>query len=210
VVDPIPLLRQVRRALTPGGRVFFETLSARWVLDQPVAWDFCYEQCSYFSERSLRLAFERAGMDVVVIEPVFGEQYLLIEATCPAEPNATRITDRATTERDRIAAWRDELDRLGRVALWGAAAKGATFAGLVDPDATRIDCVVDINPGKQGCFLPGSGHPIIAPDALRDRDVAAVLITNPNYHDEIVARLREVGLHVPVIDLMELNVVNKK
>jgi len=88
--------------------------------------------------------------------------------------------------------------------LWGAAAKGATFANLVDPDGTRIDCVVDINPNKQGGYLPGAGHPIVAPDALRDRNVAAVLITNPNYHDEIVARLCDVGLHLPVIDLLEL------
>jgi SAM-dependent methyltransferase len=202
VVDPLALLRAVRQSLSPGGRVFFELRSAAWVLEHQATWDFYYEQCSYFTPRALRLAFERAGMDVVAIQPVFGDQYLLIEAAYPDDDVAAAASRFGEIERQRIEQWRHELDQLGRVALWGAAAKGATFANMVDPDGTRIDCVVDINPNKQGGFLPGAGHAIVSPEALRDRDVAAVVITNPNYHDEIVSRLREVGVLLPVVDLM--------
>ncbi|MFD1690786.1 hypothetical protein ACFSHR_02120 [Azotobacter chroococcum] len=51
---------------------------------------------------------------------------------------------------------RDWLQRLcslrqcGKVSLWGAGAKGATFANLIDPDCSLIECVVDLNPRKQG------------------------------------------------------------
>ena len=95
----------------------------------------------------------------------------------------------------RLARWRGRLDALGEgaVAVWGAGAKGVTFAGLVDPDASRIDCVVDINPAKQGRFIPGTGHPIVPPDALAARGVRHVVPMNPAYRAEIAATLAVSG-----------------
>jgi hypothetical protein len=90
---------------------------------------------------------------------------------------------------------RERLDRLGRsgpVALWGAGAKGATLASLADPDRRRVACLVDVNPGKQGGFLPGTGHPIVAPADLPAFRVARVVALNPNYVPEIAAQLRAV------------------
>ena len=66
----------------------------------------------------------------------------------------------------------------------GCRCQGVTLANLVDPQREWIDCLVDINPAKQGCFVPGSGHPIVAPAALLARRVANVILMNPNYARE--------------------------
>jgi hypothetical protein len=87
------------------------------------------------------------------------------------------------------------------VFAWGAGAKGVTFCSLADPDCSRLAGVVDVNPAKQGKFLPGTGHPIVPPRAATD--AAAVLVLNPNYVAEVRATLGRLGSAARVIDLMQ-------
>ena len=47
----------------------------------------------------------------------------------------------------------------GPVYLWGAGSKGVTFSLLIDPDGDALAGAVDINPVKQGCFLPLTAVP---------------------------------------------------
>lgn len=200
VAAPLDLLASVRQAMPAGARAFFETPDVAWILRNAVAWDFFYEHCSLFSAGSLAAAFARAGFAPTMIGPVFGGQYLWLEAVTGAaerlaiEPDALLALARRYGETDaaRLASWRTRIGGLardGRVALWGAGAKGVTFAGLADPDGVRIDCVVDINPAKQGRYVPGSGHPIVAPAALAARGVRHVVLMNPAYRNEVAALL---------------------
>jgi hypothetical protein len=62
-----------------------------------------------------------------------------------------------------------------------------------------IDCVIDVNPRKQGCFIPGTGHPIVAPADLRDRDIRTAVLMNPNYRGENESLLHGLGLEVTLI-----------
>jgi hypothetical protein len=71
-------------------------------------------------------------------------------------------------------------------AIWGAGAKGVTLAHRV---AAPPRCLIDTNPAKQGGYIPGLATPIVAPDAAVVRDLAVILIANPNYADEIRAEL---------------------
>jgi hypothetical protein len=75
-----------------------------------------------------------------------------------------------------------------------------TFCHLADPDARRVAAVIDVNPAKQGRFLPGTGHPIVAPD--RAAAMAAVLVLNPNYTAEVAAALAGLGSSADLFDLM--------
>jgi SAM-dependent methyltransferase len=201
VAEPLALLAAVRAALSgrPSARVYFETPDVAWSLRNGVAWDFFYEHCSLFTAGALAQAFARAGFPRATVRTVFADQYLWLEAE-PGDATATRA-DAAelvrlahrygAAEATRLARWRERLGALagGTVAVWGAGAKGVTFAGLADPDASRIDCLIDINPAKQGLFVPGTGHPIVAPAALAGRGVRHVVLMNPAYRDEVAAML---------------------
>lgn len=216
IPDPVDLLRLVRATLhDANARVFFETPCVEWILAHEVIWDLFYEHCSYFTPASLTSAFERAGFAVDAVRHVFGGQYLWIEAH-PASDVQTEPADEgrvaamaaafARMEASRVAALRRQLERLaadGPVAMWGAAAKGVTLAGLVDPAASLLSCVVDLNPNKQGRFLPGTGHPIVAPGELPARKVRTAVMTNPNYLDETGRLLRDAGIPVRLVDLMQ-------
>jgi SAM-dependent methyltransferase len=205
VAEPLGLLAAVRAALdgAAGARVFFETPCIAWTLRNRVVWDFAYEHCSLFTARSLACAFARAGFAVSSVRHVFAGQYLWLEATpghaaLPAGPGRVPHLARqfGAAEPALLATWRARLAALreaGPVALWCAAGKGVTFAALADPDATTIDCLADINPGKQGCFVPGTAHPILPPAALPVRGVRNVVLMNPVYRAEVAAQLGCLG-----------------
>jgi hypothetical protein len=94
-----------------------------------------------------------------------------------------------------VDAWRSRLSHVGfeRCALWGAGAKGVSFLNAVDP-ASRLGAVIDLNPSKQSRCLPVTGHRVVAPEELRGRDIACVVITNPAYRDEIAGTLEALGV----------------
>ena len=215
VREPLLLLNAVREALSHSrqARVYFETPCVEWILRNRVIWDFFYEHCSLFSAGSLTTAFEIAGFQVHEVIHTFGAQYLWLEASLAdhavqsgrhAGNMPALATDYAAAESRRLNAWSEEirqLARLGRVALWGAGAKGSTFANLVDPDGRLIDCVVDLNPGKQGRYIPGSGHPIVDYRELASRRVTDVVLMNPNYREENLQLLQTAQIDARLIEL---------
>lgn len=217
IAQPVELLKVVRDTLGTGpARVFFETPCVEWILRNEVVWDLFYEHCSYFTAASLSTAFERAGFAVDTVRHTFGGQYLWAEArpTVRQDPAPTRASEVpalaaafAQHEATLVRALRARLAALARdgaVAIWGAAAKGVTLANLVDPDRELIACVVDLNPSKQGGYLPGTAHPIVSLAGLRDYGVRTAVLTNPNYVEENAKLLREASVDVQLVDLMRV------
>lgn len=217
VPEPMLLLHAVRAALTnaPKARVFFETPCVEWVLRNRVIWDLFYEHCSLFTASSLRLAFQRADFAVQRVEHIFGGQYLWLEASPtkngatptpqPGEIGALALAYGADEAR-LCATWLATLNTLkgrGKVAVWGAGAKGATFVNLVDPHCELIDCVTDVNPRKHGGFIPGTGHPIVPLHELPLRGVKYAGLTNPNYREECQRLLATAHIELDLIDWSE-------
>lgn len=213
VPEPLEILRSVRAALasSPKARVFFETPCVEWILRHRVIWDFFYEHCSLFTAESLGLAFRRTGFAVDRVEHIFDGQYLWLEAhaanvdeTLPETGGTVQLAMAYAADeqklREALLARLSVLSQNGKVALWGAGAKGATFANLVDPDCILIDCVVDLNPNKQGRFIPGTGHPIVAPTDLPSRGVFNAVLMNPNYRQENLEMLAEADIELNLID----------
>ncbi len=221
VQSPLEMLRAVRQAI--GDRlqstVFFETPALPWTLDSLSFWDFFYEHCSYFTAESLAWAFEQTGFHVLEARPAFDGQYLHIEAR-PAPTGSTREIVRPHSTPDlwpkiqafldglehRIEACEEKIDafsRAGGCAIWGAAAKGTTLANTLDPQNRRIRFLIDINPAKQGKYVAGTGHPIVSPAHLKDRNarVAGILNMNPNYLEENRMILSEMRLDIPILQL---------
>ena len=59
-----------------------------------------------------------------------------------------------------------------------------------------------MNPNKQGGFIPGSAHPIVAPAELARRGVTAAMLMNPNYREENLALLGELGVDRRAVQLI--------
>ena len=212
--DPVAFVRALRTAIgdRPGVPLFAEVPDLDWIVQHGAFWDFCYEHCNYFREPSLRAVFAHAGFEPLESRAAFGGQYRWIEgrtaggATAAAGPAGQAwvraLESYAAQERDEIEGARRRVASLKAggmpVAVWGMATKGIVYSLLVDPDSTLIDLSVDINPNKQGCFVPLSGRAIEAPSALTRLAAGggrlAIVVMNPNYVDEIRGACASLGV----------------
>jgi hypothetical protein len=183
--------------------VLFELPDTTRVLDEVAFWDVYYEHCSYFTAGSLARLFAANGFEVEHVRYAYDDQYLLLEARPVAGPGGGWSQDDvATTSRgvDGFAAGfagitRDWTARVraaaGKTVIWGGGSKGVAFLNAVD---APIAAAVDINPHKQGRYMAGTGHPVIAPGDLVSLDPALVVAMNPVYLDEIGAELASMGI----------------
>ncbi|MBY8978072.1 methyltransferase domain-containing protein [Rhodobacteraceae bacterium NNCM2] len=192
----------------PEVGVFFETPDVERVLSEGAFWDIYYEHCSYFTCGSHARLFRRAGMDVTRLYLAYDDQYI-IQYAKPGEGGVPmEIEDDLDRIRDLVAAFPAKVAEIRehwvdfvrsrhqsgkRVAIWGGGSKGVSFLTTNDIGA-EVAQVVDINPHKQGKFLPGAGHEVIGPEALKDAPPDTVIVMNPIYLPEIGAKLSEMGL----------------
>lgn len=213
VPAPAAFVRALAQGLSAGTRVYIETPALEWIEAHDALWDVFYEHCNYFSSEALTRVLEIGGLRVAAVTRTFGGQYLWAEARLdgappaltppPGDPRAALrdFTRRCDAAQARLRAQVERLAAAGRPAVWGAAAKGATFASLVDPDGVRLSCLVDVNPARQGRFVAGTGHAIVAPDEIGALGITDAIVMNPNYHDEVRARVEQLGarvrLHLP-------------
>lgn len=97
-----------------------------------------------------------------------------------------------------------------RIVGYGAAAKGTTLLNYCGVRTDFLDFIVDLNPHKQGRFLPGCHIPIAAPEAILRARPDYMLILPWNIKDEIMSQLsytREWGakfvVPIPHIEVIE-------
>lgn len=76
-----------------------------------------------------------------------------------------------------------------RVAAYGAAAKGNTLLNFAGVRADLLPYVVDLNPAKQGRYLPGSRIPVVDEARLKAERPERVLVLPWNLRDEITGQL---------------------
>jgi len=205
-------LELVRSTLNDRGDavVFFEVPDVARVLREGAFWDIYYEHCSYFSLGSLARLFRNARFDVCELWLDYDDQYVMLVArpvdapTPPALPIEDDQDDLARLVEAFPAACASVIDRWHaffrdtaaagkRAVVWGSGSKGAAFLatlGLTE----EVRYVVDINPYKQGKFMPGTGQEIVAPEFLREYQPDVAVIMNPVYKDEIAGTLAGLGV----------------
>lgn len=76
------------------------------------------------------------------------------------------------------------------VAAYGAAAKGNTLLNYCGIKNDLVSFVVDLNPHKQGKFLPASHIPVVTEQFLKDAQPDYVIILPWNLKEEIVEQLK--------------------
>lgn len=214
-IQPVArFVSMLHQTLTPASRavIFFQVPDFERILRECAFWDIYYEHCSYFTRASLGRLFRRCGFKVTKMWTDYDGQYLMLEAQSAATPAddaveeleelESRVQRFAVECRASVRRWADILLQARRerrrVVLWGAGSKAVAFLAAADPEAV-VDYAVDINPHKQGTFLPGGGQEIVAPAFLRDYRPHLVIVMNPIYRQEVSATLDGLGLECEVL-----------
>ncbi len=213
LADPREFMAAIRRSIGDNDStvVFVEVPNALFTLEKFGIWDLIYEHCGYYTTPSLSRLFSETGFKPLRIAESFGDQYLCIEARpysgqtelkLPAVPLsigkiANFVNGFADIYLQTISYWRKSLRKMLqqgiRPVVWGAGSKGVSFLNVINTDGI-IDHVVDINPHKQGRYVPGTGQQVVSPDALADIKPQVVITMNPLYAEEIAKIISERNL----------------
>jgi SAM-dependent methyltransferase len=209
-------MRLLRRATgTREVIVLFELPDVLRVLKEAAFWDIYYEHCSYFTKGSLARLFRRIGFEVLDLKLEYDGQYILItgrptlsaEGICgQGEDDLDEVTNEVTEFPARFAAlkkeWLSRIDNWKKdgksVVLWCGGSKAVSFLTTLGL-GEQINAVVDINPYKQGKFIPGTGHAVVSPEELKQRRPDYVILMNPIYVPEVRARLEQIGLKPRIV-----------
>lgn len=211
---PREFVETVKRTISERGNtvIFFEVPDIVRVLREMAFWDVYYEHCSYFSLGSLARLFRLCGFEVLDLAKAFDDQYLLVEAR-PANGVAPRrlsaeddlellakaVTEFRSGHQAKLRQWRTYIENVrrkgGRAVIWGSSSKCVSFVTSLDI-RDEIQFVVDINPYRQGKFLPGNGQEIVPPEFLKEYRPDAVILMNPIYMQEVRQRLDGMGLRL--------------
>jgi len=190
IQDPVSFLHQLKTANGGNGKIYIEVPCFDWICELKAWFDIFYEHVNYF-----RLAdFKRMFGEVIESGKVFGGQYLYVIAELsslriPVIDMNNRVNFPSDfinnlTEHNRSEQNRTEQNR---TAIWGGASKGVIFALLKERTGQPVDTVIDINPAKQGRFLPGTGLQVKSPaQGIADlQSGSTIYVMNSNYLEEI-------------------------
>ncbi|MEL7036159.1 MAG: methyltransferase domain-containing protein [Cyanobacteria bacterium J06592_8] len=208
---PTKLLETIKQTIgQTQPHIFFEVPNALDTFVRLGIWDIIYEHCGYFSPVSLAYTFSSCGFRVEQVEEEFNGQFLSLEAhssetvtsltadqTTFVQQLAESIQQFKTKFNEKIDFWKNQLETYSnqgkKMVIWGAGSKGVTFFNFLKMQNT-IEYIVDINPRKQGMYVPGTGQKIIPPEFLQEYQPDVVIVMNPIYKDEIKEMLDNMGL----------------
>jgi len=93
--------------------------------------------------------------------------------------------------KQQLCSFLNEKKKQGKViAAYGAPAKGNTLLNFCNIGTDLIDYTVDLNPGKQDHFLPGTHIPIFHPDKIKETKPDYLLILPWNIKNEIMEQMK--------------------
>lgn len=202
----------VAMLLQADGVAVFEVPHLQALLDH-VEFDTIYhEHVFYFSLHALHQLFARAGLELFDVQhqAVHGGSLRVFVQHPGARPVSQAVhdllqeeinqglTEAATYERfaDRVEQLRSQLLALlqqlksqGKsVAAYGAPAKGNTLLNYCGIGTDLVAFTVDRSPHKQGLLTPGMHLPILAPEALQEKQPDYAVILPWNIKDEIMQK----------------------
>ncbi len=208
-------VRGLKRLLRPGGVITMEFPHLMRLIEENQFDTIYHEHFSYFSLHTVTRVFENQGLFVFDVDelPTHGGSLRIYVGHEPPSrrPFTSQVEELLAREdraglRDRaryrefasgIHAIKRELLRFllaaaeegSRVVGYGAPAKGNTLLNYCGIGRDLVQFTVDRSPHKQGCFLPGTHIPILAPEALREARPEYVLLLPWNLEREIVGQL---------------------
>lgn len=203
IPEPVKFLNEIKNSNGGKGLIYIEVPCFDWILTSHAWFDIFYEHVNYFKICD----FERIFGNVLASGHLFGGQYMFVVADLATLRRVDRPDQSMPQPYSIPSGFYDgiikctELSRQNTAkAVWGAGAKGVTFLHHMQDKGLEIDCVIDINPGKQGLYMAGCGLKVQSPENARIvlGERIDIFVMNSNYLDEIKAQWGPLGQYICV------------
>ncbi len=219
LADPRAALERAWTLLAPGGALFIEVPDVLQPRVESAVDFFTFDHLFNFSPATLAALLASCGFEVFAQKddfpfPAFRMLARKVPARglpVPAAPQTVETCRRVV--RRYVAARHAFLERLrsridrelaawqaaeARIAIYGAGYHTQCLLDATDLRKARLVALVDGNPAKWGREI--LGLPVVGPEELPTLRPDAVVISSYDFQEEMVERLRRLGLgHLPAI-----------
>ncbi len=198
--NPTISFPELRDANSGQGLIYIEVPCFDWICEKRAWFDIFYEHVNYFRLTDFSRMFGR----IIASGSEFLGQYLYVVADlatlrAPEFDAKNPVAFPADFTKDFPALISDRKNSEPLI-VWGGASKGVNFSLFCERAGHPVDVVIDINPAKQGRFLPATGIKVMSPDeGLKGLpEGATIYVMNPNYIEEIKQMSRNAFTYVAV------------
>lgn len=186
IQDPFQFLLQLKEANGGSGRIYIEVPCFDWICERRAWFDVYYEHVNYFRLNDFHSMFGT----IYECGRLFGKQYLYVVAELASLKQPEYVEERRVNFPDDFLSSLNSVDRAENSeysAVWGGASKGVIFTLLKARMGTPVTCIIDINPAKQGKYLPMTGLRVQSPEEALSSlpNGATIFVMNSNYLEEI-------------------------
>ena len=192
IQDPYNFLLELKKIDNNDSLIYIEVPSLEYINENCTFFDFYYEHVNYFREVDFINMFD----NILVMDRFFDKQYIYIIA----ELNSLKLpvkTDDFILNKNFLSKFYYYNDIIkkskSKTVIWGCSSKGVIFSVLLNNVKTKVDYFVDINPYKQGKFIPiiadTNNYGMVSSyeyiENKLDNDTM-IFIMNNNYKEEII------------------------
>ena len=197
---PQKSLQMLLPKLNEGAIGLVEVPNFDMIVQKGLFSEFIADHLLYFTESTLRLFLQNNGFEVLECKPVW-QDYILSAVVRKRKPiDLSFFEDFRSKISQNLHAYIDQFAP-NKVAVWGAGHQALAVISLANI-AQKIAFVVDSAPFKQGKFTPASHLAIMAPQALIDEPIEAVIVMAASYSDEVVRNIKSQFPHINHIAIL--------
>jgi len=187
IKSPYEFLNNLRLANDGKGKIYIEVPCLNWIIKNKAWYDIYYEHVNYFRLSDLTNMFNT----VYDFGRLFGNQYIYIVADLSSlkrpifnKNNSVKFPKEFIKDNNPI---KENINSYKKSFVWGGGSKGVIFILLKRRFGYKIDGIVDINPAKQGKYIPAVGEKVLSPKEAGEKfpEGSNCYVMNFNYFNEI-------------------------
>lgn len=186
--DPGRFLHGICENLADDAPGIVEVPNFQLMLERDMFSEFTVDHLAYYTRDTLRRMLENNGFAVEDCRVVWHDYILSARVRKRRPTDFSGFGAAAAKLFGELEKFCGELPR-EKLAVWGAGHQA--FALLAASKlGDRFSCIVDSAKFKQGRFAPASALPIVPPEELDRREIAAIVVMAGSYSDEVATQIR--------------------
>lgn len=182
-------IQSLARITTEEAVGYITAPNVEYLLRTNTLYEFVADHLIYFTQETMRRAFETNGFEVLKNELINNENDIALIVK-KRKINAISGHDKVATLINSFNELVNSVRVDGRkIAIWGAGHRTLALIALANPNG--IEFIVDSADFKQGKFSPVTHLPIISPLEFQNSDVDTIIVMLPGiYPDEVIKNIK--------------------
>jgi 2-polyprenyl-3-methyl-5-hydroxy-6-metoxy-1,4-benzoquinol methylase len=187
--DTKSFIQSLSKITKPGAVGYITAPNVNYLLETNTLYEFVADHLIYFTEETMRRAFEINGFDIVKSSIINNKNDISLIVKKRDFPQISGKKDVLLLSHQLKNFVVDECSKGKKLAVWGAGHR--TLALLSIANINEITFIVDSADFKQGKYSPVMHTKIVSPEALAESDIDIIIVMVPGlYPDEVVKTIR--------------------